>query len=638
MAARIQEMLLTGTQVRDGENLRPVKPEDIVILLRSPNSVGRYYQQALESLGIRCDSGGGEDLLSTGEVSAFRSLLETILNPRQDIPLLSVLMSPVFGFTADDVAAIRSQNREGCFYDALTAGKSEKAAAFLEILSSLRQLARTASLTELLRSCLSQTRLDSIYAAMEGGKARLHNLQSFFQLAADYEGTGIRDLSQFMDHLTALEAKGLTASAQSSAGSVTIMSIHKSKGLEFPVVFLCALSRKFNQESLKRQILCDKDLGLGLSVADGETRTRYASLPKCAIAQKIGSDSLSEEMRVLYVAMTRARDRLILVYSSENLQKNLENIALRMDFDGGSLLARDAGCPGIWVLMAALRRTEAGELHNLGAKPRDTAVSQINWKIRVVHAGDPAAGAEAEPEPGEAMPAQAAAFLRQALSFDYGHWAATKAPSKQTATGRKDREKDLEAALLAAEPKKPIRSWREPGFLQKPKEGKRYGTAVHAAMQYLDFSRCGSLEGLREELERLRQEGLLSREQADMLDGERIYPFFETDIGRQLTGGAQCLREFKFSILDDGSHYGEGLAGEQVLLQGVVDCALLEEDGITVLDFKTDYVREDTLKQTAEKYALQLDTYCQALERIYELPVKGSSLYFFHLNRFYKMS
>ena len=153
-------------------------------------------------------------------------------------------------------------------------------------------------------------------------------------------------------------------------------------------------------------------------------------------------------------------------------------------------------------------------------------------------------------------------------------------------------------------------------------------------MQYLKYENCGSLEAVTREIGRLTEEGFLSEDQGKLVNCRDIWNFFDSPLGRKLRGGIESLREFKFSILDDGSHYGEGLQGEQVLLQGVVDCALLEPDGITVLDFKTDYVTEETLPKAVDRYRLQLETYAQAMTRIYEQPVKEKLLYFFHLNRF----
>ena len=634
VADRIKTMLQEGTPVRKDGQLRPVEPEDIVILLRSPGSAGGYFQRALEAQGIRCASGGGTDLLQTEEIGTLRSFLQTIMNPRQDIPLISTLASPIFGFTADDLAAFRSKQKKDAIFDALRQSDSPKAKHFLSILETLRREARMNTLTALLESCFNLTRLDSVYAAMPGGEAKSANLQTFFQLAADFEKGNLRDLSQFLDHLDALEARGLVTAGAANSGCVNIMSIHKSKGLEFPVVFLSNLSRKFNQESLRAQVLCDKELGLGLAVADNENRVRYPSIAKRALAAKMAAESVAEEMRVLYVAMTRARDRLVMTYADKNPAKGLQELALRQDFDGGELLCRDAVCPGEWVLMAALQRTEAGQLHALGGKPAWTRIGDHPWRICIVDAPEGEEGASVLADTVPEMPEGAEEQLKAALSFRYGHILATEAPSKQTATGRKGRVKDAEAAEDTREPKQVVRDWRRPSFLTEKAQGKAYGSAIHAALQYLRYENCGSAEAVRQEVQRLVEQKFLTEEQGNLVNCGKIAAFFDTEIGKILRSGVPHLREFKFSILDDGRHYGEGLEGEQVLLQGVVDCALLEEDGITVVDFKTDHVTEETVSAAAERYRPQVQTYGEALSRIYEMPIKAQYLYFFKLDRF----
>ena len=634
VAERIHTLLRSGTLIRKGGELRPVEAEDIAVLLRSPGSVGSHYQRALEARGIRCASGGGTDLLQTSEIGTLRSFLQTIQNPRQDIPLISTLASPIFGFTADDLAALRAGQKKGSVYDALLQSGSEKVRHFLAVLGELRREARMGTLTALLQKCISLTKLDSIYAAMDGGEAKNANIQVFYQLAAEFEKSNLRDLGQFLEYLDAMEEKGLVTASAASAGCVTIMSIHKSKGLEFPVVFLCGLSREFNRESLRAQILCDKELGLGLSVADTYNRVRYSSVSKRAISAKMASESLSEEMRVLYVAMTRARDRLIMTYAAKNLEGDLQDIAQRLDFDGGDLLCRDAVCPGEWVLLAAMQHTEAGELHALGGRPGKTHLGDYPWKITVSQAPETVSGAVMEKTAAASLPEMALEELKTALSFRYAHIPATQAPSKQTATGRKGRIKDAEAAEDTQEPKAAVRDFRLPSFLAEQERGMAYGSAIHAAMQYIRYESCGNLEAVTQELQRLVEQGFLTQQQGKLVNCGKIAAFFQSEIGRKLRSGTPYLREFKFSILDEADRYGDGLAGEQVLLQGVVDCALLEEDGITVVDFKTDYVTQETLPQVVERYRPQVQTYGDALSRIYELPIKAKYLYFFRLDSF----
>ncbi len=632
-ASRIRQLLDGKHCVRDGENLRPIRPEDIAILLRSPGSTGRYYQNALEKLGIRCATGGGIDLLQVEEIATLRAILQAVHNPMLDIPLLAAMASPVFGFTADDLARIRSRDRKCAFYEAVKCAEDPKTKKFLEILLYLRDALRHHSLTGLLEALILRTNLDGIYGAMDDGTMRLMNIQTFFQMAAEFEAAGGRELGRFLEHLDAMEEKGLiTAGEQTSPGCVTIMSIHKSKGLEFPVVFLCGLSKGFNTESQRAKVLCHKEMGLGLSAADAEKRIYYPTVAKRAISAKMGAEAVSEEMRVLYVAMTRARDRLIMTYASNSLQKDIAAMVGQLNLGGKDLLIREATAFGDWVLLAALHRTEAGELFALGGKPAETTVGEPAWRIRVVTAPDLAEG-QLEEAALEQMPADTEDILRRNLSFQYAHGAATLAPSKQTATQRKGREKDQEAAENTQPPREFTRKWCKPNFVEETRKGKDYGTATHAAMQYLNYTECQNAEAVSRQLAQLVGQNHLTREQAALVSCGKIAAFFQTELGKRIRTG-KTEREFKFSILEDGERYDAALKGEQVLLQGVVDCILLEEDGITVVDFKTDFVTEDTVNAVARRYAPQVQAYADAVERIFRKPVKQALLYFFCLDAF----
>jgi ATP-dependent helicase/nuclease subunit A len=225
--------------------------------------------------------------------------------------------------------------------------------------------------------------------------------------------------------------------------------------------------------------------------------------------------------------------------------------------------------------------------------------------------------------------------LQQSLHFTYPHLAATAAPSKQTATGRKGRDKDAEAAEDAPAVEKPPISWRKSTAGRST--GKEIGNAVHALMQHICFEACVDEASVARELQRLIAGGFLSQEQGQFINCRKIAAVFASDLGQKLRTADTVIREFKFSILDDGTRYDPALAEEKVLLQGVVDCAMIENDGITVIDFKTDYVTEDTIGNRARHYAPQVEAYAQALERIYEKPVKEAVLYFFHLDRFVKI-
>lgn len=625
--------LLDGMHtVRDGESLRPVRPEDIVILLRSPGSVGGEFQYALQKRGIRCVTGDSTDLLCTEEIATIRSILQVIYNPLQDIPLVAVLTSPVFGFTAGDMARLRSQNRHADVYSLLCASADEKCKSFLHILNQLRTSARLLPVTQLLQEIYGQTDILSVFAAMADGEIKHNNLQTFFRIASDYEASGPKELGRFLEFLEASEERGLGGAAgQQDKGAVTIMSIHKSKGLEFPVVFLCGLSRGFNQESARAQVLCHKDLGLGLGCTDTKLRVRYPSIAKRAISMKMMRESISEELRVLYVAMTRARDRLIMTYAVKNLQGNLQELAMRLDMSSSRLLAAEADCPGWWVLQSALTRTEAGEFFGLSGHPGCAQVRDNPWLIKIVNTCRQIVTNDPEELITQTVPDEVIKRLSAGLGFAYANQKATQIPSKLTATQLKGRTLDTEISEGTEQPK--TLSFRKAGCRDQT-SGITYGNAIHTVLQYIRFSQCGNLDGIRDEVSRLEKERLISPEQAEIVDCNSLYAFFTTPVGRKIRESEHVLREFKFSVLEDAGKYYEGVTSEKIILQGVVDCALIEDDGIIVLDFKTDYVTEDTLSATAEKYQSQVRAYADALARIYQKPVKSAQLYFFALNRY----
>ena len=598
----------------------------------SPGSVGGEFQSALERRGIRCTTGDSANLFATEEITTLISILQIIYNPLQDIPLASVLTSPVFGFTAQDLALLRSNDHFSSLYDLMKNSTDEKPVKFFTVLTALRQQARLSSVTQLLAEVFRRTNILSIYAAMPNGGERLENLQTFYQMASDYEVSGQKELGRFLDFLVAAQERGFSRTgSQQEKGAVTLMSIHKSKGLEFPIVFLCGLSRSFNQESIRQQVLCDQELGLGLNCVNAELRIRYPSIAKRAISRKMQQQSISEELRVLYVAMTRARDRLIMTYASKYLQSDIQDIGMRLKFSNRELMASEVDCPGSWVLQAAMVRTEAAELFAIGSNPGCAQVSDIPWKISVV------SGHQSEENAVETIYRQTEIsdkllnILSDSISFAYPHTNATQIPSKLTATQLKGRWKDTE--ISEGTDSRVVPNFRKPGVRIVGRRGREYGNAIHAVLQHIHFSNCTTLQGVQAEVKRLTEERLISPEQGQLVDCEKIARFFRTDLGRKLCECSNVLREFKFSILDDAKSYYTDAESEQILLQGVVDCAIVEDDHIVVIDFKTDFVTEDTVAAISEGYRPQVSAYVRAMERIYQRPVTDAVLYFFELDR-----
>jgi ATP-dependent helicase/nuclease subunit A len=631
VAQRITELLDGSHMVRDGNQLRPIKPEDIVILLRSPGSVGGEFRYALEDRGIPCAAGDSADLLGVEEIGAIHALLQIISNPLQEIPLIATLTSPMFCFTADELAQIRSKNRKKNLYHLLLQEQNQKVEAFLQTLTMLRKEARRCNLSGLLEKILLNTNIESYCAAKSDAAVRQENLQSFCQIVSDYEATGHKDLEQFLAFLEAMAERGLTAPGEGKTeNAVAIMSIHKSKGLEFPVVFLCGLSREFNRESARKQVLCHKELGLGLNCVDTAQRVRYPTIAKQAIATEIMSQSVSEELRVLYVAMTRARDRLIMTYANRNLGGQLEELALRMDTSSQELLTSEVNCPGDWVLLAALRRPEAGAFFQLcGCNPRLDVTDSV-WHIALADTKEEGIY-EAEEEEKATLSTEQLQEFRAALSYRYTYEPATQIPSKQTATQLKGRVKDMETAENTRENKPARREFTKPAAGKK--RGTHYGNVIHSVMQHIRYDIRSSEAAIGEELHRLVACGLLSQQDAGLVDCSKIAEFFDSELGQKLRTAGQVMREFKFSVLEDASRYYPSVTGEKVLLQGVVDCFIVEDDGLTVMDFKTDYVTEETLSDLVEQYRPQVEAYANALQRIYQKPVKQANLYFFSIGK-----
>ena len=627
VAQQIRTMLDEGTPVTEGEGTRPVRPSDIVILMRGLAHTASAYREALQRQGIPCVSERGGNLLDTSEVQILLSVLQIVDNPRRDVALLAAMASPVFGFTPEELGRIRLTDKEGLFYDAVrAAAEQEKVGCFLSVLEALRQERCWMTLSQLVDSILHHTGMEAVFGAMEDGENRLRDLKAFRRYVIDFEAGGSRSLTELLEHIAQLRESGtaLPMPAGAKEDAVTLMTIHSSKGLEFPVVFLCDLSKKFNMEDLKNPVLVDQELSAGCTLVDQRRYVRYPTVATCAISAKKRGEAISEELRILYVAMTRPKDRLIMTYYSKSLESELKSLNSQLTMPLGDDVCANVACPGAWVLLAALCRTEAGELFALCGDNGVSRVSETPWKI-VVRNVDGEADIESAPEEEfrrEQPP------VTPPVALAYAHRAACHVPAKLTATQLKGRNLDREAAEGAEPSVRPApATFRAPTFCSGELTAAEKGTATHLFLQFASYSACTTAEGIEAEAAGLEQAAFLTPEQARAVDRRQVLTFFRSELGRWLLEQKQVHREFKFSLMADAGKWYPEAAGEQILLQGVVDCFVVEEDGITVLDFKTDRVAD------GEKYRGQLEAYGEALHRIFRLPVKKKLLYFFRENR-----
>ncbi len=659
-AGRIAALLGEGFPVSNREGgQRPLRPADVVILLRSPGTVLHHYARALGERDIPWEAEGGGDFFAATEIAVALALLRIVDNPRQDVPLIAALRSPVYAFSADRLAQLRAAAGEGDFYAAVERAAREgeaDCAAFLSELEGLRFGAGDRSCVQLLWHIYDQTNLLGLFGAMDEGETRQGNLLALAELAQSFEGAGHKGLFGFLSHLDRLRDSGTRLSppaAGRTGGGVRIMSIHRSKGLEFPVVLLCGLARTLNREDLSRPILFHPKLGVGPKRLDTERMVEYPTLARQGVARQLEYEMMAEELRLLYVAMTRAQEKLILCCALTGGGRDLEG------------LARDAGYPvdpqvllgcrsaAQWVLLAALLRPEALALRGAAGVLMIPAEGPFGppWDIRWV---DGAAECAPLPPRRDSRGAEVRMdgldpeALAARLRWTYPHGADVEIPSKLTATQLKGRSLDEEVAAGTAappeegpagtqdlEPRRPV-SFQRPRFAQEDMglTPAQKGTALHLAMQFIDFQKTRSEAEIRREIARLVEQDFLTPVQGEAVNPARIAAFFAGELGRTLRAAPTLRREFKFSLLVPAAEYCPGAGeGEEILLQGVVDCCFEEAGGLTVVDFKTDRVRGPDLERRALEYRPQLAAYSRALEAITGRPVKRRVLWFFHAGR-----
>ena len=630
VAERVKTLLEEAFPIWDQEigQMRPVTSNDIVILLRSPNTVLHHYTRALAQREIPFVTEGGEAFLSTVEIAVMISLLKILDNPRQDIPLISVLRSPLFGFTEDQLAEIRMKDPKQDFYGAMktAAGTMEDCRKFLQDLDKMRIQATHLPLHQLLWQLYTRWNVLGAFGALPGGEKRQKNLILLSRYAEEFERTEHKGLFAFLTRIRRMEENGEDFASPGGSGEngVRIMSIHKSKGLEFPVVLLAGLSKRFNLVDLQRPILVHETWGVGPKWLDRERMVTYPTLARMAVAHQLDRELRAEELRLLYVAMTRAKEKLILFCSikgKEELQQYSMDAGRPMD---PQVLASSPSMTG-WILPLVMTKPEAGVLREeagLGEEgPEEEEGTPWNLFLeKGKGTGDQkqkeVSFTVCETEEKEEPPFAWTPF------FHYPHQGADQ-PSKVTATSFKGQTKEGDTFQERKKVYRPRFAVDAKGLTPSEK-----GTALHLAMQFLDYNQTEDGPSVQAELHRMVQMALLTEEQAKAVPPQKIVTLFASPLGKRLRSGT-CKREFTFSVLMPAERYYQGGEGEQVLLQGVIDCYLEEADGITIVDFKTDYVRPGEERDAAAQYEGQLHAYRDALERITGKKVCHQVIYFF---------
>ncbi len=671
-----QEARLAGGRIREivGQEsvwdkelgqYRPAQYSDIVILLRTVSGWAETFGEVLGEMGIPCFTGSQTGYFSAAEIRVVLSYLRILDNPRQDIPLAAVLRSPIGGMTDDELARIRSASGNRLFYDCCRSYcqsgtdllLKEKLGRFFAVYGQLRESCAHTPVHELLWNLLEITGYGAYARALPGGAQRKANLDMLVEKAIAYESTSYRGLYHFVryiDNLKKYEVDyGEANTGAEAADTVRIMSIHKSKGLEFPIVLLCGLGKQFNESDIRSRVVMHPDFGIGCDCVDIRLRTRQPSLLKKTIRQQTAAENLGEELRVLYVAMTRAKEKLILTGTADiraKAEKWIGAARHRKEPLPYSWLS-GAGSYLDWVVPALLRHPDsAALLEALGADPADIIRTAADLPAFSICLADMEETAERElqEESGRAIRMQELLNLETETTYDAQARDYLEKAFASTYAHEKDRE--IIGKLSVSELKKMSRVPEEtdarelyqpetvipltPAFRGKEETltGTARGTAYHLFMENLDYSRKEDLEIQLEELIRC---GKMSPEEGKAIRLEDIRVFLKTGSGRRMERaalGGKLYREQPFVFGVPASEIRAGWnPAETVLVQGIIDAYFLEDEELVLLDYKTDRVFRP--QELVDKYRAQLDYYAKALERLTCRKVRDRIIYSFHLGR-----
>lgn len=662
IAGRIGELLASGRMAarKDG-TLEPLSYRHIVVLLRSMAGKADVLIQALQEGGIPSYAEQSGGYFAAVEVQVMLALLRCIDNPEQDLAMAAVLRSPLVGLDETALAGVRLAG-DGTLWQNLPAfvaslpdgvDEKEDLQQFMAAFDSWRTYSRRHGVAELLQRLYDDTAYVDFVGAMPGGDVRQANLKALYDRARQYEEAGFRGLFRYLQLMDKMKEDGLDLAPAKVVSEkedvVRIMSIHKSKGLEFPVVFVADMGKAFNRRDTQDQILFHNRLGIGLKQYDPEWRMSYPTLIWSGIAAQLRWEGTAEEERILYVAMTRARDQLILTGHSSHIDRDWQRWTSRLN-------PAQAKSYFDWVMPAALAPFGAkadADYARPGAAWQDAI-----WQVRIaraVPAGTVEEGAyDGEPRlealrRGDLTGTPVPSWLDEQLSWQYAYPQAVRTAAKFSVSEVKRRYQELhsdelqdEAALsVPAAAVIPTAPGEDDAFAALPPwlageeaavSGAQRGTALHKALQYITPAADQTTATLRREIDAFVRRGLLSREEAKLVYVPVLAAFCQSDIGRRMAESPELHREYPFTVLlAGGDPLPETETGEQILIQGVIDCLFREDDAWILVDYKSD--RLETADAFRSRYAVQLALYKRAVEQITHRPVEETYIYSLHLQQ-----
>jgi ATP-dependent helicase/nuclease subunit A len=667
ISKRINELMASGAEVTDAfsDKKRPLEYRDIVILMRSMTWSAEFVEE-FKLAGIPIHANLSRGYFEALEVMIMLNTLRVIDNPYQDIPLASVLRSPFIGLTENELAKIRLADKNAPFYEALKSFLSsggagiepttqEKLQRFFGQFNDWRNLARRGSLSELIWQVYTDTHYYEMVGAMPNGQQRQANLRALHDRAIDYEKTSFRGLFRFLRFIDRMRKRGddvgEARSLTETEDVVRLMTIHSSKGLEFPYVFISGIARQFNKMDFNEAYLFDQHFGLAVKAIDPDNRITYTSLPFLAMKEKKELEMRAEEMRILYVAMTRAKEYLELIASVKDIEREIGKWQDAQLVDPSLMLPEytrsRANSYLDWIGPAVARHPDFGKFDVLPGG--QFVVDSSKWKIDALpfssvmnlHLQQESTVDDADLIPdgddgkSEEVDEQLYNEVKRRFNWSYEYNNSIAKRSKQTVSELKrlsilaqlededpfmEKGDEVSTAYLHA----------RPNFMQtRTLTPAEIGTAMHTIMQHIDFQIEQNVETIEQLITTLQTRQLLTREEAYAVDINQVTRFFKSDMAKRVKQSAQVLRELPFTYAHDGDD------GDYQIIQGIADCLFEEEDGWILLDYKTDRIqgRFDSAveieREMQDRYGVQLNLYKRAIQSIINVEIKEMALYLF---------
>ena len=634
VARKIKELIDSKYQIIDKKTgRRDIQYKDIAILLRTSSGVANVYEKEISELEIPVYSDSSSQYLQSVEIETIMSLLRIINNPMQDIPLVTVMRSPIGNFTANELIEIRMVDRNSSFYEALLKSDLEKAHRFLSLLKELREDEEYMTLDEWIWNIYTKTGYMNYVNLMPNGALRVSNLRMLFERAKQYEEASFKGLYNFINFIDKIKFNQEDLKAAKIIGEnenvVRIMTIHKSKGLEFPVVILAGVGKQFNFRDLNGKILLDQDLGMGPQYIDSDRYIEFKTLAKKALAIKAKNEAISEEMRILYVALTRAKEKLIIVGRQKDVNKKMSEkqklLEIYSTIDDNKInpyLLQKYKTYLDWLELIYLKEGVANtkNLFTVNINKREKTSVKIENEVEDI-------SKKIIEESNKNNDEQEKEKIKEILNWQYKHQSIEGIPTKTSVSKLKE-NKEQEVQIT-----------QEPKFINEEAKtkltGAQKGTLIHLCLQKMKETEEYNLEKITELIEKLKDKEIITEIEAQNIDKEKLLEYTNSQLWTELKQAKEIHKEHPFYINIKASRIYNQINkedDEEILVQGVIDLFFIDKDDKLILvDYKTDYVQNEN--ELVEEYKGQLDLYKEALEQSLNKKVDKMCIYGVYLNK-----